>query len=141
MAAPRQWANNHHFKSFGRTALIRDVDIHNIVSKSGRRTLSDFGDFETINNGASDRVAHHRIQINHYQCKPFPEFQARMRCGLAYVLIDRPEQRRADESLERFRQLDLNTECDRSIRRFDAAFDMSLNRNKEILDQDTKEPR
>ena len=80
-----------------------------------------------INFGISDRVAYHRIQINHYQCKTFPEFQARMRKGSVAVPSGHPLHI-LDDSRERFEKLDLNAELDRSIRRFDAAVDASLKR-------------
>lgn len=122
MASPVRWGNNHHFKSIGRTLLAHDVGIHNIIASSGRRTLSDFEDFETVNNGIADRIVHHRIQINHYQCKSYPEFAARMRRGLANVPLDHPERAR-DGGMERFRQLDLNDERNEAIRRFDSRVD------------------
>jgi hypothetical protein len=127
MAAPVQWSNHCHFKSFGRVALAEEANVHNIVAKEGRRTLSDFGAFETINNGTSDRVAYHRIRINHYQCKTFPEFQARMRKGSAAVPSDHLLRQR-DDGMARFQQLDLNADLDRSIRRFDSVVDESLKR-------------
>lgn len=132
MAAPADWSNHCHFKTFGRVALALEASAHNIVVESGRRTLSDFGAFEMINFGISDRVAYHRIQINHYQCKTYSEFQARMRRGSATVGVDHPKRQR-DASEARFRQLDLNAEIERSIRRFDSAFDGSMKNIKECL--------
>jgi hypothetical protein len=131
-ASPVLWGNNYHFKSLGRTKLIREIYIHNMVGPEGRRTLSDFQDFETINNGLSNRIAHHRIQINHYQCKSFPEFQARMLRGLANVPLDHPERAR-DGGLERFKQLDLNDEYNDVIRRFDAKVDAEYERLRNFL--------
>jgi hypothetical protein len=131
MAAPLGWGNHYHFKSFGRVAVADHALAHNIVATSGRRTLSDFGDFETINHGAANRIAYHRIQINHYQCKTFAEFQARMRKGSATVALDDPRRQR-NGSWERFQQLDLNSEADSSIRRFDGAFDEIYKRIKEL---------
>jgi hypothetical protein len=97
------------------------------LSPQAGGALSDFGAFEMINLGLSDRVVHHRIQINHYQCKTFPEFQARMRKGSVAVPRGHPS-RVLDASRERFQKLDLNAELDRAIRRFDAAVDKSLQR-------------
>jgi hypothetical protein len=131
MGAPRDWGNHHHFKSFGRVAVAGHALAHNIVATSGRRTLSDFGDFETINHGVANRIAYHRIQINHYQCKTFAEFQARMRKGSATVALDDPRRQR-NGSWERFQQLDLNSEPERSIRRFDGAFDETYKRIKKL---------
>ena len=121
-ASPLHWGNNHHFKSIGRRDKIERVDIHNITANDGRRTLSDFEDFETVNNGISNRIVHNRIQINHYQCKSYPEFAARMARGLANVPLDHPERAR-DGGLERFKQLDLNEEYNDAIRKFDAKVD------------------
>jgi hypothetical protein len=132
MAAPVGWSNHYHFKSFGRVALIEEANVHNIVAREGRRTLSDFGAFETINNGTSDRVVYHRIRINHYQCKTFPEFQARMRKGSVAVSVD-DSRRKRDDGLARFQELDLNADVDRAIRRFDAAVDASLKHIKDIV--------
>lgn len=132
MAAPVQWSNHCHFKSFGRVAFAVEANVHNIVANSGRRTLSDFQSFETINNGTSDRVAYHRIWINHYQCKTFSEFQARMRRGSVAVALD-DLRRKRDDGLARFQELDLNTDHDRAIRRFDAAFDECFARIKEFI--------
>jgi hypothetical protein len=140
LAAPRQWGNNHHFKCFGRTALARDATAHNIVAASGRSALSDFEPFEMINFGISDRVAHHRIQINHYQCKTFPEFQARMRNGSVAVPIGHPGHV-LDGSRERFEKLDLNADLDRSIRRFDAVVDESLKRIRGFIAEVAPPPR
>jgi hypothetical protein len=140
MAAPLQWSNHCHFKSFGRVALAEEANVHNIVARDGRRTLSDFGAFETINNGTSDRVAYHRIRINHYQCKTFPEFQARMRKGSVAVPSDHPRRQR-DDGLARFQELDLNAEVDRSIRRFDAAVDESLKRIRGFIADGAQSPR
>ncbi|MDR3572211.1 MAG: hypothetical protein P4L81_08595, partial [Candidatus Pacebacteria bacterium] len=132
MAAPVEWGNHCHFKSFARTALAREATAHNIVTESGRHTLSDFGDFEMTNFGISDRIVYHRIQINHYQCKTFPEFQARMRNGNGSFPFGNPNRAR-DDSWERFQKLDLNAERNQSIRRFDAALDESLSRIKNFI--------
>jgi hypothetical protein len=132
MAAPVEWGNHCHFKSFARTALARAATAHNIVTESGRHVLSDFGDFEMTNFGISDRIVYKRIQINHYQCKTFPEFRARMRNGSVAFPYDNPNHA-LDDSWERFQKLDLNADLDRSIRRFDAAVDEALARIREIV--------
>lgn len=125
MACPINWGNHHHFKSIGRRHLIKDVHIHNIVAEEGRRTLSDFGDFETTQNGIASRICYNRIQINHYQCKTYTEFSARMRRGTANLPIGHPERGR-DASRDRFAKLDLNEEMNEAIRRFDRSFDSSM---------------
>jgi len=132
MAATPSWGNHYHFKSFGRLAVIETATIHNIDAKSGRRALSDFAGFETTKQGIADRIVYHRIQINHYQCKTYAEFEARMKRGSATVPDGHPRRIR-DGSPERFQQLDRNDELDRSIRRFDVAVDVELGRIREII--------
>jgi glycosyltransferase involved in cell wall biosynthesis len=131
MAAPVGWGNHHHFKTIARANLSTEALIHNVLTSSGRRTLSDFSDFETINNGISNRIAYDRIQINHYQCKTFEEFSARMRRGDANV-AEGPGKLR-DGSEERFKQLDLNAEENSAIRRFDSRVDEELGRLNAML--------
>ncbi|MCD7109651.1 glycosyltransferase family 92 protein [Rhizobium sp. DKSPLA3] len=121
MAAQVGWGNHHHFKTIARAKLATEALIHNVFTSSGRRTVSDFSDFETVNNGLSDRIVYHRIQLNHYQCKTFEEFAARMRRGDANV-PEGPGKVR-DGSAERFAQLDLNHEENKAIRRFDGEVD------------------
>lgn len=110
--SPREWHNNYHFKSIARASLVKDAHIHNIATSAGRRVLSDFTEFETISNGVSSRIVHGGIQINHYQSKTFDEFRQRMRRGDANYRPDHGSKRR-DDSLERFRVLDVNDEEDR----------------------------
>ncbi|SER57005.1 glycosyltransferase family 2 protein [Rhizobium sp. NFR03] len=124
MAAAVGWGNHHHFKTIARTDLATEAMIHNVITSSGRSTISDFSEFEMVNNGLSNRIVHHRIQINHYQCKTFEEFSARMRRGDANV-PDGPGKLR-DASIERFKQLDLNDERNTAIRRFDSEVDKQL---------------
>ncbi len=116
--APRGFGNHHHFKSFGRRALVESVAVHDIQATSGRRVLSDFEPFETRNRGLSDRIVHQGVQINHYQCKTFDEFQARMRRGSANWPAGSAGKVKND-SRERFEKLDRNEEIDKSIGRFD----------------------
>ncbi len=132
MASGRHWGNNHHFKSVARTREAVRATVHNIITERGRRTLSDFQEFNTINNGLSDRIAHETIQINHYQCKTFAEFEARMHRGDANVPNDHPQKKR-DASLERFKQLDLNEEKDEAISPFFDRFDVEMERIRDIL--------
>jgi glycosyltransferase involved in cell wall biosynthesis len=125
----RAWENNHHFKSLGRTNLVESVHVHDIQTRAGRRVLSNFQEFETFNRGISDRVVHEGIQINHYQCKTFTEFQARMRRGNAFFHPSHPEWHR-DDSFARFTVLDRNECEDVSIRQFDADVDSAITRIK-----------
>ncbi len=120
--APPSWSNHYHFKSIARTALIEKVYIHNLDTKSGRRVLSDFGGFETLNNGMSNRIAYDGIQINHYQSKTYEEFRDRMERGDAnYHAIH--ELKRRDGSYVRFSQIDRNEEEDHAASIFKARFE------------------
>lgn len=116
-ASNRFWGNNHHFKSIARTSLATEAFIHDIETYRGRRVLSDMREFETRNRGISDRVAHHNIQINHYQSKTFIEFEARMRRGDANFPKNHPGRSR-DGTIERFKQIDQNVDEDKSIMKF-----------------------
>ena len=82
--------------------------------------------------GMSDRIEHATIQLNHYQCKTFSEFQARMRRGDANVPEDHPSKKR-DGSLARFSQLDQNEERDDAISRFFGQFDLEMAKIKDAL--------
>ncbi len=120
--APPNWSNHYHFKSIARTALIKKVYIHNLDTASGRRVLSDFGDFETLNNGMSNRIAYDGIQINHYQSKTYEEFRARMERGDANYHPTH-ELKRRDGSFDRFSQIDRNEEEDHAAAVFKARFE------------------
>ncbi|SCB18588.1 glycosyltransferase family 92 protein [Rhizobium lusitanum] len=130
--APLGWSNHHHFKSIARAAFVTDVGVHNLVSSQGRRALSDFSEFETINGGMSSRVIHAPLRLHHYQSKTFAEFSARMRRGDANFPPGHPDRSR-DESESRFKQIDLNDVYDNTIRRFDKAVDMEVARLSWIL--------
>ncbi len=120
--APANWSNHYHFKSIARTRLIERVYIHNLDTRSGRRVLSDFGDFETLNNGISNRIAYDGIQINHYQSKTFEEFRTRMERGDANYHPTH-ELKRRNGSYDRFLELDRNEEEDYAAFVFKARFD------------------
>lgn len=123
-AADPQWGNHHHFKTFARTKLAVDVHIHNIWTSSGRQVLSDFKEFEMYQRGMSDRIAHDGIQINHYQCKTYEEFRARMMRGDANYASSQPR----EHSRERFDILDRNEATDTRIALFEARFDKEYKR-------------
>lgn len=127
-----QWGNHHHFKSIARAAFVEDVSIHNIQTRTGKRVLSDFSAFETVNDGLSNLIVHSPLRIHHYQCKTFEEFAARMRRGDANFPPGHPGRSR-DESIERFRLLDVNEVTDESIRKFDKKIDEQLHRIRVIL--------
>lgn len=120
--SPSLWGNNHHFKSIARTILIDKVYIHNIITTSGRRVLSDFEGFETVSNGMASRIVHSGIQINHYQSKTFEEFRARMERGDANYHADHWNRGR-NASHARFIELDINEIEDTTILAFKARFD------------------
>jgi glycosyltransferase involved in cell wall biosynthesis len=116
------WENHGHFKTLVRTDRIADVHIHDVRTREGRRVLSDLAGFANTSIGASDRIVYVNAQINHYQAKTFPEFQARMRRGDANYVPGHPDRVR-DDSERRFAVLDRNECEDRAIRRFDDAVD------------------
>ena len=120
--APHSWSNHYHFKSIARTALIEKVYIHDIETTSGRRVLSDFGDFKTLHNGLSDRIVYDGIQINHYQSKTYEEFRARMERGDANFHPTHQMKRR-DASYTRFLQIDRNEEEDHAASIFKNRFE------------------
>ena len=119
--APPNWSNHYHFKSIARTTLIERVHIHNIETRSGRRVLSDFSDFETVHNGISSRVVYDGIQINHYQSKTYEEFKIRMARGDANYHSTHAAKGR-DGSYDRFLQIDRNEEEDHAAAVFRARF-------------------
>lgn len=117
-AAFREWGNNRHYKTLGRTKRLGEVVIHYAHVLSGRRVLSDFSDLALVNDGFSDRVVHDGIQLNHYQCKTFAEFALRMSQGQANFPTGHPAKNVLDGSRARFAQLDRNEEEDDRIARF-----------------------
>lgn len=130
--APQGWSNHYHFKTLARAEGVRLVRIHDVCHHRGRRVLSDGQTFTNTSEGTSDRVVYEGVQINHYQCKTLPEFQARMRRGDANFPNDHPGRIR-DGSLERFALLDRNETEDHAIRVFDAAFAVEYRRLCAIL--------
>lgn len=126
------WGNNGHFKTLARVDRITDVLIHDLRSSRGRRVLSDGRGFANTSDGTSDRIVHEGVQINHYQCKTWPEFQARMRRGDANFPNGHPGRQR-DSSIARFDVLDRNEAEDYSIQVFRPAFDAELCRLRDIL--------
>lgn len=118
-AADPGWENHCHFKTFARIDRATDVHIHDIGSSTGRRVLSDFQDFQMTERGMANRIVHDGIQINHYQCKTYEEFRARMMRGDANYAFKHPR----DHSRERFAILDRNETTDMRIRMFEAKFD------------------
>jgi Glycosyltransferase family 92 len=130
--AHRGWSNHRHFKSMARARYVNHVSIHNMVASQGRRTLSDFGDFDTENDGMSSRVIHSPLRLHHYQSKTFAEFSARMRRGDANFPPGHRGRNR-DESQHRFQQIDLNDVYDDTIRRFDNVVDLEVARLSRIL--------
>ncbi|MBD8907157.1 glycosyltransferase family 2 protein [Methylorubrum zatmanii] len=130
--APLNWSNHYHFKTLARAKGITAVRIHDIRHNHGRRILSDGQTFSDTSEGTSDRIVYEGVQINHYQCKTLPEFQARMRRGDANYPNGHPGRIR-DGSLERFMVLDRNEMEDRAIRAFDTAFEAEYRRLCAIL--------
>ncbi|MCJ2073127.1 glycosyltransferase family 2 protein [Methylobacterium sp. J-030] len=112
--AEADWQYQAHYKTLARTAQIRQVNIHELETRTGRRTLSDFTDVAPGTIGSADRIVYDGIQLNHYQAKTRSEFDRRMR----HPRADAPNvSRMADRDL-RWQLLDRNEVEDRSIRRF-----------------------
>lgn len=126
------WGNNRHFKTVARTQLVTSVLVHDILTSEGRRVTSDFQNLKPLDVGRSDRNVYSGIQINHYQSKTFPEFEARMRRGNANYNPAHPRRLR-DDSLDRFQKIDVNAEENDAIRRFDVAVDMEMKRMRSIV--------
>ncbi|MGH1572814.1 hypothetical protein ACRAWG_21745 [Methylobacterium sp. P31] len=93
---------------------MRSANIHEVETSSGRRTLSDFTDVAQGTFGSADRIAYAGIQLNHYQAKTRPEFDARMRLPRA----DAPDIGRLDDLDLRWMLLDRNEVEDHAISRF-----------------------
>jgi Glycosyl transferase family 2 len=129
---PLRWGNHHHFKSIARSAYVEHVGVHNLRTSKGKRTMSDFCEFETLNDGRSDRIVHEPLRVHHYQAKTFAEFSARMRRGDANFPPGHPDRIR-DDGLARFNILNASDEHDDSIRRFDAEVDEEIARLARFL--------
>lgn len=99
------WAYQTHYKTLARREHVCGVQVHEVLLTQGRRTLSDFTDVPSSTIGMADRIVYDGIQLNHYQCKTWIEFEGRMRlpsaghpCGprsqniaLRYHMLDRNE--------------------------------------------------
>ncbi|MCP1548838.1 MULTISPECIES: glycosyltransferase family 2 protein [Methylorubrum] len=130
--APHDWGNHYHFKTLARARDVSAVRIHDVCHHRGRRVLSDGRGFANTSDGTSDRVVYDGVQINHYQCKTLPEFQARMRRGDANFPNHHPGRLR-DDTLARFEVLDRNETEDHAIRAFEAPFESEYRRLCAIL--------
>jgi glycosyltransferase involved in cell wall biosynthesis len=122
--AEPDWLYQAHYKTLARTAQIRQVNIHEVDTISGRRTLSDFTDVSPGTIGSTDRVAYDGIQLNHYQAKTRPEFDLRMMLPRA----DAPSVTRMDDRDLRWMLLDRNEMEDRSIDQFIPSLKQHLHR-------------
>ena len=122
--AEADWQYQAHYKTLARTAQIRHVNIHELDTRAGRRTLSDFTDVAPGTIGSADRIAYDGIQLNHYQAKTRREFDRRMRLPRA----DAPDVSRMDDRDLRWRLLDRNEVEDRAIGRFQPALRANLER-------------
>lgn len=115
--APSDWAYQTHYKTLARSEHVRSVQVHEVVVRAGRRTLSDFTDVAADAIGRADRIAYGGIQLNHYQCKTWVEFAARMRLPSA----GNPQGPRLADLVLRFNLLDRNEVQDRSALLFQRA--------------------
>lgn len=112
--APPDWAYQTHYKTLARSAHVRAVQVHEVLLTAGRRTLSDFTDVPADATGMADRIVYDGIQLNHYQCKTWVEFVARMHLPSA----GNPRGPRADDLALRYNLLDRNEIEDRSTSLF-----------------------
>jgi hypothetical protein len=115
--APSDWAYQTHYKTIARSEYVRRVQVHEVLVRAGRRTLSDFTDVAAEAIGRADRIAYDGIQLNHYQCKTWGEFAARMRLPSA----GNPQGPRLGDLALRFSLLDRNEVEDRSALLFQRA--------------------
>ncbi len=122
--AEPDWAYQSHYKTLARTGRIAAVNIHEVDVATGRRALSDFSTVPHGTNGFADRIAYAGIQLNHYQAKTRPEFDARMRLPRA----DAPDVTRLDDRDLRYSLLDRNEVEDRSALLFREATTFWLGR-------------
>lgn len=114
--AEADWQYQAHYKTLARTAQIRHVNIHEVETRVGRRTLSDFTDVAPGTIGSAERIAYDGIQLNHYQSKTRSEFDKRMRLPRA----DAPNVSRMADCDLRWQLLDRNEVEDRAINPFQA---------------------
>ncbi|WP_076730095.1 glycosyltransferase family 2 protein [Methylobacterium radiotolerans] len=111
------WAYQAHYKTLARREHVCGVQVHEVLLTEGRRTLSDFTDVPPGTIGMADRIIYDGIQLNHYQCKTWIEFEARMRLPSA----GHPRGPRSHDSALRYRMLDRNEVEDRSASAFHQA--------------------
>lgn len=114
-AAPQDWDNNRHYKTLARAKRLAEVFIHHAEVTEGRRVQSNLNDLAAKRIGASRHVVHDGIQLNHYQCKTYTEFRARMQRGQANFPAGHPDKDSLDASRTRFDCLDRNEEEDTRI--------------------------
>ena len=111
------WTHNRHFKTLARLDSIKEMKIHDVELSNGIKLSSDFQPLKLISEGRSEEVIHDGVQINHYQCKTYIEFQKRMSRGNANFPPGHPNHVR-DSSLEKFKKLDRNDVIDQRISKF-----------------------
>lgn len=104
--AKEEFDNNTHYKSIVRAKTIKEVRVHDVELKSGRRVLSDLVT-KVPNPNARAGPIYNGIQINHYQTKTRSEFETRMARGNAGFPKGHPQHERKYPS-SRFDQLDRN---------------------------------
>lgn len=112
--SPANWSNNYHYKSLVRRNAAAEIFPHYARLHSGRRCLTDFSDVAADNFGIAEQVVYDGVQINHYQCKTYPEFRRRMNNGNVYVGSDDPA-KFLNGGYDRFLELDRNEEQDLRI--------------------------
>jgi glycosyltransferase involved in cell wall biosynthesis len=117
-----RFPNNKHVKSLVRPSMVQEMFIHHACVRRGRIVGPDFADVKFESEGKTQFPNYSGLQINHYQTKTFSEFSNRMARGNANFPYSHPLHAR-DGSIERFRQLDVNTNSDTQIEKFYPRFD------------------
>lgn len=125
--APDIAPNNKHVKTLARPSAIREMFIHHAQIQYGRTVASDLTDAIFDTEGKTNAPKYSGIQINHYQTKTLTEFIDRMARGNANFPKSHPSHKR-DCSIDRFRQLDINTHHDDKITQFFPQFDKMMNK-------------
>lgn len=129
------WGNNRHIKTMARISSIKEMKIHEVELKNGKKLNSAFSPLILADEGKSKEIVYAGIQINHYQTKTLSEFSARMARGNANFPPGHPNHGR-NGSQERFKYLDRNEEEDTKISRFlknfDQLFDEDNNTSERI---------
>ncbi len=133
MSSKNGWGNHHHVKSLARTAQVSNVLVHDVDIRSGRYVQCDFQDSVLEVRGLAQRICYEGIQINHYQCKTYKEFEKRMLRGSANWSAGELGGVK-DATRARFDELNRNHREDTAILQFDTAFRAEYDVLKRLAD-------